>query len=106
MDLCRLGTDERATGPHPAQKMTSARFREFAKHFNAFHCSTRCVRCACQVPNCAAVARSFQDPFNVLILRSYFRSESKRALLGQREISAQNCSGLQTGLPLAEIVVG
>ena len=46
MDLCRLGTDERATGPHPAQKMTSARFREFAKHFNAFHCSTRCVRCA------------------------------------------------------------
>ena len=53
MDLCRLGTDERATGPHPAQKMTSARFREFAKHFNAFHCSTRCVRCAKSVPHCA-----------------------------------------------------
>lgn len=106
MDLCRLGTDERATGPHPAQKMTSARFREFAKHFNAFHCSTRCVRCACQVPNCADDASSHQVPFNGLYLHYYFRSESKRALLGQHKISAQECSGLQTGLTLAEIVVG
>ena len=46
MDLCRLGTVRRATGPHPAQKMVSAKFREFAKQFRAFHCSTRCVRCA------------------------------------------------------------
>ena len=77
MDLCRLGTVRRATGPHPAQKMVSAHFREFVKQFRAFHCSTRCVRCACQVPNCADVASSSQDPFNGLISRSYFRSESR-----------------------------
>ena len=106
MYLCRLGTDEQARGPLPAQKTSLAIHVEFARQFLAFPCSTRCVRCACQVPNSAAVARSSQDPFNILILRSYFRSESKPALLGQREISAQNCSGLQTGLPLAEIVVG
>ena len=88
MDLCRLGTDGQATGPHPAQKMPPAIFGEFAKQFHAFPYSTRCVRCACQVPNCADVASSSQEPFNGLILRSYFRSESRWALLGQREISA------------------
>ena len=54
MDLCRLGTDERATGPHPAQKMSLAISGKFAKQFRAFHCSTRCVRCANSVPHCAA----------------------------------------------------
>jgi len=43
--------------------------RKFRQH--------RCVRCACQVPNCADVASSSQDPFNGLISRSYFRSESR-----------------------------
>ena len=66
MDLCRLGTVRRATGPHPAQKMVSAKFREFAKQFRAFHCSTRCVRCAGSSPFLIAQSKPGMTPERIL----------------------------------------
>jgi len=56
MYLCRLGTDEQARGPLPAQKTSLAIHVEFARQFLAFPCSTRCVRCAKIVPRCAWVS--------------------------------------------------
>ena len=49
MYLCRLGTDEQARGPLPAQKTSLAIHVEFARQFLAFPCSTRCVRCALSI---------------------------------------------------------
>ena len=62
---------------------------KFAKQFRAFHCSTRCVRCACFVPQCATVSGNH----GVLLFGGYclpYRSMREQSKTGRFSFQGHN----------------